>query len=89
MRQGQTDAAILFTVLHLMRGWLLSPKQTPLTHKEHLVLLQRLAQVDRLHAVPPALKASWDSQFLDLLYTVITTKKVTTLLFLKLIVLFF
>jgi hypothetical protein len=75
VRQGQTDAAILFNVLNLMRGWLLAPKQTHLTHKELLVLLQRLAQVDRLHAVPLPLKASWDSQFLDLLYTVITTKK--------------
>ena len=75
VRQGQTDAAILFTVKNLMQGWLLSPKQTHLTHKELLVLLQRLAQVDRLHAIPMSLKASWDKQFLDLLYTVITTKK--------------
>jgi hypothetical protein len=77
VRQAQTDAAILFNVLNLMRGWLLAPKQTHLTHKELLVLLQRLAQVDRLHAVPVPLKVSWDTQFLDLLYTVITTKKVS------------
>ena len=77
VRQGQTDAAILFTVKNLMQGWLLAPKPTHLTHKELLVLLQRLAQVDRLHAIPLPLKASWDAQFLDLLYTVITTKKVS------------
>jgi hypothetical protein len=77
VRQGQTDAAILFTVKNLMRGWLLAPKPTHLTHKELLVLLQRLAQVDRLHAIPAPLKASWDAQFLDLLYAVITTKKVS------------
>jgi hypothetical protein len=33
-------------------------------------------QVDRLHAIPTPLKPSWDRRFLDLLYTVITTKKV-------------
>lgn len=75
MRQGQTDPSILFTIMNLMRGWLLAPKTVHLTHKELLVLLQRLAQVERLHAIPVPLKQSWDSQFLDLLYTVITTKK--------------
>jgi len=40
------------------------------------VLLQRLAQIDRLHAVPLTLKPAWDEKFLDVLYAVITTKKV-------------
>jgi hypothetical protein len=69
----------MFTVMELMRGWILIPKDKQhahLTYKELLVLLQRLAQVERLHAIPPALKPSWDSKFLDLLYTVITTKMV-------------
>lgn len=80
VRQGQTDPAIMFTVMELMRGWILTPKekqQAHLTFKELLVLLQRLAQVERLHAIPPGLKASWDTKFLDLLYTVITTKVVS------------
>lgn len=33
-------------------------------------------QMDRLHAIPAALKSKWDTKFLDLLYTVITDKKV-------------
>ena len=64
----------MFTILNLMKGWLLSSKREDLTSKELLVLMQRLAQLDRLHAIPPALKSSWDKTFLDLLYTVITTK---------------
>ena len=79
VRQGQTDAGIIFAILNLMRGWLLAPKQTFLTYKELLVLLQRLAQIDRLHAIPMSLKQAWDENFLDLLHTVITTKKVLCL----------
>lgn len=33
-------------------------------------------QMDRLHAIPASLKSKWDKKFLDLLYTVITDKKV-------------
>jgi transformation/transcription domain-associated protein len=75
VRHAQTDPCILFAFLNLLRGWLLVPKQAHLTNKELLVLLQRVAQVDRLQAIPAALKPAWDAQFLDLLYTVITTKK--------------
>ena len=78
MRQGQTDPAIMFTILEMMRSWILTPrdKQQRLTAKELLVLLQRVAQVERLQAIPLALKALWDVKFLDLLYTVITTRLV-------------
>lgn len=75
VRAGQTDPAIMFTVLDLMRSWLLSTKPSQLTQKEFLVLVQRLAQVERMHAIPPSLKPSWDRKFLDLLYRVIVTKK--------------
>lgn len=77
VRAGQTDPAIMFTVLDLMRSWLLSAKPAQLTHKEFLVLVQRLAQIERMHAIPLALKSSWDNKFLDLLYRVIETKKVS------------
>ncbi|KAL6768445.1 hypothetical protein ACKKBF_B39155 [Auxenochlorella protothecoides x Auxenochlorella symbiontica] len=89
VRNGQTAACIIFAVVNLMEGWLLPPPTTgpgsaeprpqpQLTSKEPLVFLQRLAQMDRLHAIPASLKSKWDKKFLDLLYTVITDKKDTS-----------
>ena len=75
VRQGQTHSGILFSVMHLLRDWLLSG-QNYLNPKESLVLLQRLAQVDRLHAIPSSLRQVWDKDFLDFLYTLITKRKV-------------
>eukprot|EP00887_Chlorella_sp_A99_P004017 scaffold11.g4017.t1 len=103
VRQGQTDPAIMLTVLHMLRTWLLgeppagapgvpggAPGGAPgapgaaaprgpgasgaamLTSKELLVIMQRVAQVDRMQVIPPALKPRWDSLFLDLLYRAIT-----------------
>lgn len=74
VRQGQTDAGIFFKILSLMRDWLLAPKQSYLTHKELLVLLQRLTQIDRMQAIPMPLKQSWDEKFQNVIYAVITTK---------------
>lgn len=64
-----------------MRKWLLPPdvtgsQQGLLTSKELLVLLQRLAQVDRVQGIPTNLRKTWETGFLDLLYDVITTRKV-------------
>ena len=80
VRSGQTDASILFAILELMRKWLLDPVHSHLTSKELLVLLQRIAQLERLHAIPPALKPAWDKIFLEVLYMVITkpSEKMTT-----------
>ena len=75
VRQGQTHYGILFSVMHLLKGWLLDDAKDYLNHKESLVLLQRLAQVDRLHAIPVSLRKVWDRDFLGFLYTLITTKK--------------
>ena len=74
VRQGQTHSGILFSVMHLLRGWLLDNSEDYLNPKESLVLLQRLAQVDRLHAIPGSLRQIWDKDFLGFLYTLITTK---------------
>jgi len=84
VRQGQTHSGILFSVMHLLRSWLLSEGQNYLNPKESLVLLQRLAQVDRLHAIPSSLRQIWDKDFLGFLYTLITTRKVCLVLFLAL-----
>lgn len=76
VRQRQTDPCILFAILKLLHGWLLVPEQQAhLTPKELLVLLQRVAQVDRFEAIHTSLKTRWDAEFLDLLYIVITSKK--------------
>ena len=74
VRQGQTHSGILFSVMRLLRDWLLDDSVDYLNPKESLVLLQRLAQVDRLHAIPSVLRKVWDKDFLDFLYTLITTK---------------
>ena len=74
VRQGQTHSGILFSVMHLLKGWLLDDGKDYLNPKESLVLLQRLAQVDRLHAIPASLRQVWDREFLGFLYTLITTK---------------
>lgn len=80
VRNCQTDASIFFMIMELMRKWLLPPDATRtqglLTPKELLVLLQRLAQVDRVQGIPTSLRKTWESGFLDLLYDVITTRKV-------------
>jgi transformation/transcription domain-associated protein len=73
VRQGQTHSGILFSVMRLLRDWLLDDSVDYLNSKESLVLLQRLAQVDRLHAIPTVLRKVWDKDFLDFLYTLITT----------------
>lgn len=74
VRQGQTHSGILFSVMHLLRDWLLDNTKDYLNPKESLVLLQRLAQVDRLHAIPGSLRQVWDRDFLGFLYTLITEK---------------
>ena len=74
VRHGQTHSGILFSVMRLLREWLLDDSVDYLNPKESLVLLQRLAQVDRLHAIPTVLRQVWDKDFLDFLYTLITTK---------------
>ena len=81
VRNCQTDASIFFMIMELMRKWLLPPdvtgsQQGLLTSKELLVLLQRLAQVDRVQGIPTNLRKTWETGFLDLLYDVITTRKV-------------
>ena len=47
VRAGQTDPAIMFTVLNMLRAWLLEPRTGApvLTAKELLVIMQRVAQV--------------------------------------------
>jgi len=88
VRNCQTDASIFFMIMELMRKWLLPPdvtrtQQGLLTPKELLVLLQRLAQVDRVQGIPTSLRKTWESGFLDLLYDVITTRKVCWSFWLK------
>ena len=73
VRAGATDAHIMFTILDLLSGWLSNFSSNELTNKELLVILQRIAQVDRLNAIPSSLRATWDARFLSMLYTAITT----------------
>ena len=72
VRSGSTDSKILFTILRLLSQWLSDPSQSHLTFKELLVILQRVAQMDRLHAIPVHAKAKWDKAFLSMLYFAIT-----------------
>ena len=45
VRQGATDPAIMFTILDMLRGWVLGGAALHLTPKELLVIVQRIAQV--------------------------------------------
>lgn len=49
-----------------------TPLQCPLNARELCVVLQRIAQLERLNAIPPPLKPTWDDTFLSLTYTIIT-----------------
>ncbi len=57
-----------------MKGWLSGPDPCAcgLTAKEAVLFLQRLAQLDRVGAIPSALKSAWDTTLLDLLYALCT-----------------
>jgi transformation/transcription domain-associated protein len=74
VRSGTTDPSILHLILTLLRTWLLDPTCAHLTAKELLVIIQRIAQLDRMHAIPIGLKPVWDRDFLALLYDTITRK---------------
>ncbi|KAL4854024.1 Transcription-associated protein 1 [Chlorella vulgaris] len=74
VRAGTTDPSILHLILTMLRKWLLDPTSAHLTAKELLVIIQRIAQLDRMHAIPPGLKPLWDKDFLALLYDTITLK---------------
>ncbi|KAL4439666.1 hypothetical protein ABPG75_002667 [Micractinium tetrahymenae] len=74
VRAGTTDPSILHLILTMLRKWLLDPSSAHLTAKELLVIIQRIAQLDRMHAIPVGLKPVWDKDFLALLYDTITQK---------------
>ncbi|PRW20618.1 transformation transcription domain-associated [Chlorella sorokiniana] len=72
VRAGTTDPSILHLILTMLRKWLLDPGSAHLSAKELLVIIQRIAQLDRMHAIPLGLKPVWDKDFLELLYDTIT-----------------